>query len=389
MVHEFQKDIDAVGKIDEVPTIFEVIKLTTGMRFAAVARVTNERWVTCAVVDEIDFGLEPGGEIPIAQTFCTRIHNNHKPVVYDDSLNDPEYSKDELAQSYDFRSYISVPIILPDGSFFGTLCGLDLEPRKVKNDKTVKMFLLFAKLVGHQLYAQKALAETRIDLNNERETSELREQFIAVLGHDLRSPLASVSSGAQLLLRKSEDEKTRQVLSMMAESAQRMGAMVENLLDFARGRLGGGIALSKERVALAPILTQVTEEFRVTYPDRNIELTMEVGEGFNCDRGRMEQVLSNLIGNALTHGAPEMPVKVRATQIAKTLEIAVENGGKPIPQDAIERLFQPFKRAKDHARKDGLGLGLFIAHEIVKAHGGELTVKSDNLATCFTCKIRE
>ncbi len=388
-MHDFQEDMRAVAQVPAIPTIFEVIKLATGMGFSAVARVTEDRWVTCAVEDDIDFGLAPGGEIPIERTFCNRIRGNHTPVVFNDSRSDPDYVKDELAQSYDFRSYISVPIILPDRSFFGTLCGIDMEPRDVNNDKTIKMFQLFAQLIGHQLHVQKQLDETRTDLRDERDTAELREQFIAVLGHDLRSPLASISSGTQILLRKEQPDKTRRILQLIGASAQRMGGLVENLLDFARGRLGDGIALHKQNESLETIITQVVDEFRMVHPDREFKTEISVEDHFLCDHDRMAQLLSNLVGNAFKHGANDTPVHVRAVQKGENLELSVTNKGTPIPPQTRERLFQPFQRVENDQRTKGLGLGLYIASEITKAHGGTLDVHSDDKATIFTYRQGE
>ena len=221
-------------------------------------------------------------------------------------------------------------------------------------------------------------------LHFERETSKLREQFIAVLGHDLRNPLASISSGIRLLSKESPTADAKRFLALMQGSVSRMAALIDNVLDFARGRLGGGIELKREKVDLEPILQQVVAELRIGAHDREIVAEFSLGEKVECDPSRIGQMVSNLLGNALTHCDVALPVVLNATLDARTLTISVANGGKPIPADTRDRLFQPFFRCDLRANQHGLGLGLHIASEIAKAHGGTLTVESSESETRFT-----
>ncbi|NML04156.1 PAS domain-containing sensor histidine kinase [Sphingomonas sp. G-3-2-10] len=218
---------------------------------------------------------------------------------------------------------------------------------------------------------------------DERAESELREQFIAVLGHDLRNPLASISSGIQILARESLSERGSKVVALMSGSIVRAGALIDNVLDFARGRLGGGITLSLDASEpLETALRQVVSELQSISPDHEIEASYELVEPIICDRVRIGQLLSNLLGNALTHGAKDKPVRVDASSALGDLTISVSNGGSPIPPAALEKLFQPFFRGHDRVRQ-GLGLGLHIASEIARAHGGSLVARSDENATTF------
>jgi sigma-B regulation protein RsbU (phosphoserine phosphatase) len=222
-------------------------------------------------------------------------------------------------------------------------------------------------------------------LRDERETSELREQFIAVLGHDLRNPLASISAGARILLRRPKDETETRVLQMMETTVIRMSGLIDNVLDFARGRLGGGIALSRDASRpLEPVLQQVVGELSTAAPDRMIQSEFRIADPVNCDRSRIGQMVSNLLGNALTHGSPDEPVKVVASTDNGMFELWVANAGEPIPEAAMANLFQPFFRGQVRASLQGLGLGLYIASEIAKAHEGTLTVTSTAEETRFT-----
>ena len=149
-------------------------------------------------------------------------------------------------------------------------------------------------------------SELQKGLATERESAELREQFIAVLGHDLRNPLAAISAGARILQRSGalQQQKELRVLDMINSTVTRMSDLIDNILDFARGRLGGGITLNRDaNRPLEPVLEQVVDELRTASPQRLIETSFEIADPVNCDRTRIGQLASNLIGNALTHGA--------------------------------------------------------------------------------------
>ena len=221
-------------------------------------------------------------------------------------------------------------------------------------------------------------------VREEREESELREQFIAVLGHDLRNPIASIASGVSLLMKEVTGERAQMILRLMDGSTVRAARLIDNVLDFARGRLGGGISLTRDaREPLEPALRQVVSELRSIAPDHQDDASYALVEPIDCDRVRIGQLLSNLLGNALTHGAKDIPVRVDAFTTPEELVIEVANGGAPIPPAALDRLFQPFYRGDVHASGQGLGLGLHIASEIARAHGGSLTVRSDAAETRF------
>jgi phosphoserine phosphatase RsbU/P len=248
--------------------------------------------------------------------------------------------------------------------------------------------LALIKAIDRRLYEQgllKARDVATVSLANERETAVLREQFIAVLGHDLRNPLASISAGARILGREAKTEKEHQVLTMMQSTVMRMAGLIDNVLDFARGRLGGGITLERNASqALEPMLRQVIDELRLSSPGREIEEEYAIDAPVHCDRGRIGQLLSNLVGNALSHGAADRPVRVRAITEDGLFKLSVANAGEPIPETAIEKLFEPFFRGEVRASRQGLGLGLHIASQIAKAHEGSLTAVSTVEETRFT-----
>jgi sigma-B regulation protein RsbU (phosphoserine phosphatase) len=261
-----------------------------------------------------------------------------------------------------------------------------------KDEQGSIMFVRFTffRAVDRRKYEQN-LREERAQavegLRSEQEVSALREQFIAVLGHDLRNPLASIDAGIRLLAKTPLDERAVAIVDLVRSSTVRMAALIDDILDFARGRLGGGISLDLHPVLLEPVLLHVVEELRISNPQRQIETQLDLPSPVLCDPGRLSQLVSNLLANALTHGAHDGPVYMTAAQDAFGFELTVANTGHPIPPSVLQNLFEPFKREDERASHQGLGLGLYICSQIAQAHGGTLSASSDHAWTRFTLKL--
>ena len=380
-------DVLAVQKILSMSMILDVVCRTTGMGFAAVARVTESHWVACSVRDEIGFGLKPGDELEIKTTICNEVRTSGKPVIIDEVANDPDFRDHHTPKMYGIQSYISMPIVLPDGEFFGTLCAIDPRPARINTPEIVNTFKLFAELIAFHLDADHRLKLSEDALMDERETAHLREQFIAVLGHDLRNPLNSIAGAAAVLERSKLDDSSKKMVAMMQRSVRRMATLIDDVLDFARGRLGGGLTISASSEPLTAALEQVIAELRSAFPERVIETEFTNAECVKCDRTRIAQLLSNLVANALTYSAPGTPVRAQASVFDGVFQLSVTNHGEPIPPQAMTRLFQPYARGEVKPSQQGLGLGLYIASEIARAHGGSIDVTSDIEATVFTVRF--
>jgi signal transduction histidine kinase len=385
---DFRADVESIGRIAAVPTILDVVRRTTGMRFVAVARVTEERWVACGVLDDLDFGLKPGGELKVETTICHEIRQSREPVIINKVAEEDRWCAHPTPAMYGFQSYISMPIILADGSFFGTLCAIDPRPARLNTPEIIGMFRLFAELIAKSLDADRKLIATQSALAEERADSELREQFIAVLGHDLRTPVRSVSCLMDLLMKTPLTEDARTMARLMRSSATRMQSLIDDLLDLARGRLGGGFHLSRDaKEPLEPVLRAAIAELQATQPDRVVEATFTMIEPVNCDRARIAQLFSNILGNAFAYGSSHQPVKAGAFRDGDMFELWVANAGDPIPPAALGHLFHPFFRSEVHGHREGLGLGLYIAHQIALAHSGTLAVTSTVEETRFTFRM--
>lgn len=360
----------------------------TGLRFACVARVTRDSWTTCAVLDQIGFGLKPGDELDVATTLCSEVRDSNAPIVIDKASEDNVYCKHPTPLMYGFESYISIPLYRANGEYFGTLCALDPLSANVSNQKIISAMNTFSEVISMQLEAEQRYDASEAALADERVTAELREQFIAVLGHDLRTPLGAIMTGTELLLQRGLEQQANTVVESIRRSGDRIARLVDDVMDFARGRLGGGITLDMEDAHdLAGNLRDVVVELQRIYPQRSIEFEPEDVGTLRCSPDRISQLFANLLNNALTYGAPDRPVKGVLRRQEGTLVIAVTNHGTPIPPEVLPHLFQPYWRGSKKNPHAGLGLGLYIASEIARSHRGELHVHSNAEATTFTFRM--
>jgi signal transduction histidine kinase len=379
--------VAAVAGIDAVPTLLTVLCKMTDMRVAVIVRVKDNNGTVCAVKDEAGLGLKPGMRLPV-DTTCFDARASRAPVVIEHVSADPRDCRHRAPQRYRIESYISVPIIRANGEFFGTLGTLDPRPSKVA-PRTLSMFYDFAALIGSQLGRQLLHEQEHRALLDERAAGELREQFIAILGHDLRNPLHAVNASGDMLERRLTDPQLLAFVSRIKTNVRRMSALIDDVLDFARGRLGGGIGLELTDVDnINAGLATVVQELQDVQSECEIISHISVDRPVRCDLGRLQQVASNLLANALTHGLPHTPVEISARADGNDLVLEVWNAGEPIPADSLGKIFEPFWRHSVSSSRNGLGLGLHICSQIVRAHQGRISVVSTREGgTRFTARL--
>ena len=238
-----------------------------------------------------------------------------------------------------------------------------------------------ARLLGEMV------ARRRADAESER----TREMSTGMVAHDLRSPLASISMGADSLL-KSRDlsQVDAEKVERIRRGTKRMSRMVEDLLDLTRARVGGGISLRVEHQSLAALTADMIEEIRIAHPQHTVRLQSHGDTSLDCDTDRIREVIENLLVNAIRYG-DDSPIDVEVSGSPREVLLRVHNGGPPIPADVLPTIFDPFNRGKlgtMGARSMGLGLGLRIAREFVRAHGGTIGVQSGERAgTLFSVSL--
>ncbi|MEG2804407.1 GAF domain-containing sensor histidine kinase [Stenotrophomonas sp.] len=382
------RSIAEISRIQAVPRILETVAHITGSRFTAIARVTETTWTACATHDTLGFGLVPGGQLVLETTICDEIRQSATAVVFAHASQHPIYSTHHTPRIYGLESYASIPIFRPDGRFFGTLCAIDSAPASFDEVHILRSMELLAELVGTYLDTEDRLAQAQTDLSQAHRVADLRDQFIAVLGHDLRSPLQSIAVAAEALEMDATSERQQRLLGHIASGVVRMEGLIEDVLDFARGRLGGGIPILLTRTdTLGTALQAVVAEVIASRGRADIDVVMQIEGEVVCDPNRLAQLLANLLTNAAQHGDPSTAIALRACATADGLTMTVSNGGH-IPENRLADIFSPFSREKGELPRPGLGLGIYIASEIARSHDGTLSVDSTpQTGTCFTFQM--
>ena len=234
--------------------------------------------------------------------------------------------------------------------------------------------------------AERARRAAEAASEEARRIGAQQERLVAIVSHDLRNPLAALAGNLGLLTRLGPvSDRQGQVVASMRRTVARMDGMIRDLLDLARTRHGGLMALSAADVRAGDVCARVVAEIRAAHPDAELSLTVDGDDGAQLDPERLTQALSNLVENALRYGRPGAPVQVRVTAHEAELAIEVQNAGAPIPAELRPQLFEPFQRGAQGG--SGLGLGLFVVREIARAHGGAARFRSDVDATVFEIRL--
>lgn len=235
---DIDADVAKISRCASVPTILDAVIELTGLRFAAVARVSDAHWTTCAVRDDLGFGLKPGSDLVLETTICDEIRQHHQPVIFGHASAHPVFSTHHTPLQYGLESYVSVPIFRRNGDFFGTLCAIDSAPSDVDADPVkLKTITLFARLVGHQLDIADDLSASISRLRNVESDSASREEVVTATEREIRDLLQPVVTGLYLL--RSSDalaEPDREVLADMESSCARIGVMLGERLNLAYNR---------------------------------------------------------------------------------------------------------------------------------------------------------
>ena len=204
----------------------------------------------------------------------------------------------------------------------------------------------------------------------------LKDRLVGILGHDLRDPLTSITVNAYAMLAFHEmPDRVRVMATRILRSAERMKEMVREILDFTRAEFGGGVSVTPRATDMGEICRTIVEEAETAHPMRQLRLECSGALGGIWDPMRATQVVANLVGNAIKHSSTDVVIKVDGTHAAE-VRVSVHNGGEPIPNHELPALFEPFRQGANAAIGDGLGLGLYIAREIVSAHGGCIEARS-------------
>ena len=406
---DFTDDIAAVQAIDAIPTILEVVCETTGMGFAAVARVTEDRWIACQVRDGIAFGLAAGGELDVETTLCREVRQAQRAIVIDDVAEDPDYCGHRTPALYGFKSYISVPIVLRDGRFFGTLCAIDPRPHLLSELKTRNLFKLFAELIAFHLHASQSLQasaeahqglEQRVaartaelahsqDALRQSQKMEAVGQLTGGIAHDFNNLLTGITGSLELLQMRAAQGRFNEIdryVDAAQGAAKRAAALTHRLLAFARRQTLEAKATDVNR------LVQGMEDMvrRSVGPEHEVEVVTAAGLWTTMiDRNQLENALLNLCINA-RDAMPEggrmtietanlrldaREAEARELQSGDYIAVSVTDTGTGMSAEVVQRAFDPFYTTKPIG--EGTGLGLSMVYGFARQSNGHVGIHSE------------
>ncbi|WP_289041961.1 ATP-binding protein [uncultured Zobellia sp.] len=394
IVGALQKDIEDIQSISIVPTILDVVCRATGMGFAAIARVTDETWVTCGVLDAIPFGLSVGDELEIETTFCKQVRESDKLVVIDHVEKDKVYHNHPIPAQYGFQSYISVPIVRKNGEFFGTLCALDLKPNKVNNPEIIAMFSMFTELIAFHLDALETMR--RQDTAIKKKDVELAT-YDFISSHDLQEPLRKIQILTSTLEKKEEknlSEKGKKYFKSIKKAATRMRNILNDLLTYSETEFK---PKSFKELDLNVLVNRAKTRLSTQLEESNAIINTNDLCTLNIVPIQMEQLFYNLFANSLSFKSDKRPLLievgskqglgqsfgVQGLEEAKMYcEITVKDNGMGFEQQYSEKIFDIFQRLKSKENDKSTGIGLSIVRRIVENHNGKIIAigKPDHFA---------
>jgi len=393
--------MEAVRQISIVPTMLDVICQTTGMGFAAITRVTSDRWLACSVRDEVQFGLKEGGELKLETTLCNEVKHLQKPIIIDHVDEDPNFKHHHTPKIYGLQSYISIPIILKNGTFFGTLCAIDSKPAKVNNPKVIGTLTMFAELLSFHLQSLDMLErsyQANLELQDEnRSLSKVNfdlDNFVYTASHDLKSPISNIEglldALSQSVAKEELDrEEIRTIMDLMKSSLKRFAVTISDLTTVVETDRNSGDK-AHEELNIFEVVENVKQDLHhlIVASDASIEVLCEDRLLINFSTKNFKSIVYNLLSNALKYRSPERrpEIRVKADKIDGRLHLSVSDNGLGIPANKQEKVFFMSKRFHDHV--EGSGIGLYIVKRIIDNIKGQIQVESTvGKGTTFTVVI--
>jgi signal transduction histidine kinase len=254
------------------------------------------------------------------------------------------------------------------------------QDRLLGDVKEANEKLVIASIHSQELAEVAEEARRQLELTGQelREVAGFRDLLIGIVSHDLRNPLSSIRMALDILATQPLDSDSKALVGRLRGSTLRMGEMIGQLLDFTRAHVGAGLPIALKSTNLEDVCRRSIEELELGH-STPVRFVCEFHGDLSgiWDPDRLAQVISNLGANALAHGAPEVPIAVSARDEGEHVLLEITNRGEPIPSELLPFIFDPFRRARQKAKAGGLGLGLYISHQIVLAHGGTIAVYSD------------
>lgn len=389
------KDLEAIKQIAIVPTMLDVVCRITGMGFAAVARVTDDRWLACSVKDNVNFGLAEGGELKVETTICNEIRDSRKEVVFEHASQNEQFRDHHTPKMYGLESYISFPIILKNGDFFGTLCAIDSKPASVNRPEVLGMFKLFSELISFHLQSidlvnrsQNAITESSKKINDTTTENQLYKQ---ISGHNIQEQVRKISLFSDVLTGDTNAED----MPKIKKTAARIHAISKELSSMV-GYVNKYSTINNtneayEIVNLNDLLQEVETDLSAELKAQNITLQYNELPLLQGIRLQLKELFFYLLTHALVFSNEQISASVKVymgnlkDEDVKGLlpqeeglnycEIIVEEKGIGVDDYQLENVFDIFLHLSEKKASQKYGAGLAYCRKIVQNHNGIITAQ--------------
>jgi len=363
------ESIELLASLDSVAALLRVVCDVSGLGVATVAEVTEQRWIACAVEDRIAFGLQPGAELDLESTLCNHVRSSHDAVIISDVTQNPTYCDHPAPGLYGWKSYLSVPVFRPNGTFFGTLCAFDPQPAPLLEQRPVIATLDgFARLLGELLAREEQRREESPGPRGDLDLTPLREQLLVLLEEDLQHPLQALAKDAPV--------DASQAQRWQAE-ARRLAERSAAAADFVRVRLGHGLPLKPALVAGAnERLLDLLARLQTRFPDHTLGSELpELPAALRLDLPRLLQAVEALLEWVASRNPAGGTLLLRGVLDERCYRLAVESRTAVVEPATLNQVFQPLLTQADSEQPARLDLGLYFAQEIARGHGGSLVAR--------------
>lgn len=363
------ESIELLASLDSVAALLRVVCDVSGLGVATVAEVTEQRWIACAVEDRIAFGLQPGAELDLESTLCNHVRSSHDAVIISDVTQNPTYCDHPAPGLYGWKSYLSVPVFRPNGTFFGTLCAFDPQPAPLLEQRPVIATLDgFASLLGELLAREEQRREESPAPRGDLDLTPLREQLLVLLEEDLQHPLQALAKDAPVDASQAQRWQTE---------ARRLAERSAAAADFVRVRLGHGLPLKPALVAGAnERLLDLLVRLQTRFPDHTLGSELpELPAALRLDLPRLLQAVEALLEWVASRNPAGGTLLLRGVLDERCYRLAVESRTAVVEPATLNQVFQPLLTQADSEQPARLDLGLYLAQEIARGHGGSLVAR--------------
>ncbi|MBA1258705.1 sensor histidine kinase [Pseudomonas oryzihabitans] len=366
------ESIELLTSLDSVAALLRVVCDISGLGVATVAEVTEQRWIACAVEDRIAFGLQPGAELDLESTLCNHARSSHDAVIISDVTQNPTYCDHPAPGLYGWKSYLSVPVFRPNGTFFGTLCAFDPQPApRLEQRPVIDTLDGFARLLGELLAREEQRREASPGARGDRDLTPLREQLLVLLEEDLQRPLQALS--------KEASADAAQAQRLQAE-AQRLAERSAAAADFVRVRLGHGLPLKLTLVeGVNERLTNLLATLQARFPDQTLGSELpELPPAVRLDLPRLLQAMGALLEWVASRNPAGGTLLLRGELDERCYRLAVESRTAVVDPGSLSQVFQPALTEATPEQPARLELSLYLAQEVARGHGGSLVARQEN-----------